>query len=90
MGEIYTQCSLRMFTTFFGSSNRLKPRRLHGFFTLYSSKDAVLRKYDLFDSYKSEFSYLTEFFGKFAKKLPLFQWENFETAITPVVYKTES
>jgi len=59
-------------------------------FTLYSSKDAVLRKYDLFDSYKSEFSYLTEFFGKFAKKLPLFQWENFETAITPVVYKTES
>ena len=33
MREIYTQmfATLRMFTTFFGSSNRLEPRHLHGF-----------------------------------------------------------
>jgi len=29
--------------------------------------DAVLRRDDTFDSYKSEFSYLSEFFGKFEK-----------------------
>jgi len=49
--------------------------------TLNTSNDAVLRKDDPFDSYKSIFSYLTEFFGKFEKKLPLFEWGNFETAI---------
>ena len=39
---------------------------------------------------KSEFTYLTEFFGKIEKISPLFQRGNFETAITPVVYKRES
>jgi len=57
--------------------------------TLNTSNDVVLRKDDPFDSYKSEFSYLTDFFGKI-EKIPLFQWGNFETAITPVVYKIES
>ena len=32
IGEIYTQMfPIRMFTTFFGTSTRLQPRRLHGF-----------------------------------------------------------
>ena len=57
--------------------------------TLNTSNDAVLRKDDPFDSYKSEFSYLTDFLET-SKKIPLFQWGNFETAITPVVYKIES
>jgi len=35
--------------------------------TLNTSNDVVLRKDDPFDSYKSEFSYLTECFGKFEK-----------------------
>jgi len=35
--------------------------------TVYPSNDAVLRKDDPFDSYKSEFSYLTDFFGKIEK-----------------------
>jgi len=35
--------------------------------TLNTSNDAVLRKDDAFDSYKIEFSYLTDFFGKFEK-----------------------
>ena len=57
--------------------------------TLNTSNDAVLRKDDPFDSYTSEFSYLTDFLEK-SKKLPLFQWGNYENAITPVVYKIES
>jgi len=61
---------------FFGSSNRLQPAWIS---TLNTSNDAVLRKDDPFDSYKSEFSYLTEFFEKKIKIL-LFQWGNFETA----------
>jgi len=57
--------------------------------TLNMSNDAILRKDDPFDSYKSKFSYLTEFFENSKKKLPLFQWGNFETAITPVVSQAE-
>jgi len=34
---------------------------------LNTSNDAVLRKDDPFDSYKSELLYLTEFFGKIEK-----------------------
>ena len=53
-----------MFTTFFGSSNRLQPAWI---LTLKTSNDAVLRKEVPFDGYKSEISYLTEFQGKFGK-----------------------
>jgi len=45
--------------------------------TLKTSNDAVLRKEVPFEGYKSEISYLTEFYGKFGK-IPLFQWENFK------------
>jgi len=33
---------------------------------------------------ESEISYLTDFFEN-SKKIPLFQWVNIKTAITPVV-----
>jgi len=39
--------------------------------TLNTSNDAVLHKDDFFDSYKSEFSYLTEFFEKIGKKITI-------------------
>jgi len=52
---------------FFGSFNRLTAETPAWIFTLNTLNDAVLHKDDPFDSYYSEFSYLTEYFGKVEK-----------------------
>jgi len=64
IGEIYTQnvsyaCLLLFW--FFQSPTAEMPAWVS---TLNTSNDAVLRKDDPFDSYRSEFSYLTDFFLK--------------------------
>ena len=63
--NIHPSCSLRypirMFTTFFGSSNRDTAETPAWILALKTSNDAVLRKEVPFDGYKSEISYLTEF-----------------------------
>jgi len=73
MREIYTPCSLcytalcyacLLLFWFFQSPTAETPAWI---FTLNTLNDAVLHKDDPFDSYYSEFSYLTEYFGKVEK-----------------------
>ena len=61
------KCSLRMFTTFFWFFQSPTAETPAWILTLNTSNDAVLRKDDPFDSYKSELSYFTEFLWKFEK-----------------------
>jgi len=71
------KCSLQnacllLFFWFFQSPTSETPAWI---WTLNTSNDAVLRKDDPFDSYKSEFSYLTEFFWKIRKNYHCFNGE---------------
>ena len=52
---------------FFWSFHSPTAETLAWILTLNTSNDAVLCKDDPFDGYKSEISYLTDFFGKFEK-----------------------
>jgi len=65
--NIHPKCSLRLFTTFYWFFQSPTAETPAWISTLNTSNDAVLRKDDPFDSYKTEFSYLTEFFGKIEK-----------------------